>query len=414
VYFIGGADFENAVRRTGADYVRNNWDFTRPELAEGQFSVPEGFERLIWHNKHFFLDCTPDAFYLMKDLLRDVRKKHPKSPVVILHETMFGGILPFYYGAPLPEGYDQLPKVINFHTSVNIMTSRDVFPVGSGTPPPSNEEQRAELKALLDARGSYHKVLNDYADRVFKPLGATKGMTGWYWDTLLEAHDITLLPYSPSLDYPRSDLSPKIQFIGGLPLKPVDPDFKVPPWWDDIQANAALSFPEKKKLVFVTQGTTNIDYNDLLIPSIEALASRSDIIAIATLGSRGASLPRNVGVPPNTRVVDYFPYDALLPLVDVFVSNAGLGGLMHGIMNGVPMVVAGVEADKAEVSARAEWSGMAVNLRSGRPSVSALAEGINKVLRDAAYKKRAVELKRENEAMNALGTVEKLILSYSQ
>lgn len=414
VYFIGGSNFEDVIKHSGAEYIKNDWNFATPELIEGQFSVPGGVERIIWHIKHFFLDSTPGVFDLTKKCLETVRKKYPGRQVIILHETLFGGVLPFYYGVPLPNGYAELPKVVNFHTSVNIMTSVDAPPVGPGIPPPANDEDRAKIKAMIDARIPYHKVLNDYANKIYKSLGATKQMTGWFWDTVMSIHDTTLLPYSHSLDYPRSDLSPKIKFIGGLPLKPINPNFAHPTWWLKIQSNAEIpgTSPDRKKVVFITQGTAMLNYTELLIPSIKALASRSDLIVIATLGSRGASLPEDVEIPANTQVVDYFPYDIMLPYTDVFVTNAGLGIFMHGIMNGVPMVLAGVEADKAEVSMRAEWCGVGVNLRSGKPSREALAEGIEKVLSIPAYKKRALELKAENKSMDAMATVEKTIWEF--
>ena len=414
VYFIAGSDFENVIKNAGCEYIKNHWDCTTPKLIEGQFSAPEGVGRIVWHLKHFFLDSTPQAFNLTKKCLERVHELYPERKVVLLHESHFGGLLPFYYGAPLPLGYDKLPKVINFQTTVNIMTSVDVPPMGSGLPPPLNDGDRTNIKALNNALIPYQKDINNYANECYKRLGATKDMTGWFWNTLMDIHDITLLPYSPSLDYPRSDLSPKIKFIGGLPLRSVNTRFTPLQLWDQIQSNASLpaTSAEKKRVIFVTQGTMDLNYTDLLIPTIQTLASRSDIIVIATLGSRGASLPKDVEIPTNTEVIDYFPYDVILPYTDVFVSNAGFGGLMCGIMNGVPMVLAGVEADKADICMRAEWCGLAVNLKSGKPSAQALAEGIEKVLSTSAYKKRALELKDENESLDSLGTIEKLIWSY--
>ncbi|KAH8807231.1 glycosyltransferase family 1 protein [Xylogone sp. PMI_703] len=416
VYFIGGSDFEDAIKRSGIEYIKNDWNHLTPELVQGQFSAPDGVGRIVWHLKHFFLDSTPKVYDLTRKCLETIREQYPGRQVILLHESHFGGVLPYYYGTPLPKGYDKLPRVINFQTTVNIMTSVDVPPMGSGLPPPTSDEDRAKIKELIDAIVPYHKDLNDHANKIYKPLGATKDMTGWFWDTLMDMFDITLLPYSQGLDYPRSDLSPKIKFLGGLPLKPINPNFAHPPWWAEILSNAELpaTSPNKKKVIFITQGTTDVIYTELLIPTIKSLSSRSDLIIVATLGSRGASLPKDIEVPANTKVIDYFPYDVILPYTDVFVTNAGFGGFMHGIMNGVPMVLAGAEADKAEVSMRAEWSGVGVNLRSRNPSVEAIGKSVEKVLNNPAYKKRALELKRENEALDALGTVERIIYDYTE
>jgi UDP:flavonoid glycosyltransferase YjiC (YdhE family) len=108
-------------------------------------------------------------------------------------------------------------------------------------------------------------------------------------------------------------------------------------------------------------------------------------------------------------VVDYLPYDALLPLADVFVSNAGYGGFMQSVMNGVPMVLAGTAADKAEVCARAEWAGVAVNLRAQTPGEDAIRAAVETVLGDGRYKKKALEVKEENERLDALARFESII-----
>ena len=79
----------------------------------------------------------------------------------------------------------------------------------------------------------------------------------------------------------------------------------------------------------------------------------------------------------------------------------------------MPMIMAGVEADKGEVSARAEYIGMAVNLRVQRPTEEVLREALDKVLGDGGYKRKAMELKEENEGMDALGEVERVIEEFS-
>jgi UDP:flavonoid glycosyltransferase YjiC (YdhE family) len=70
------------------------------------------------------------------------------------------------------------------------------------------------------------------------------------------------------------------------------------------------------------------------------LADREDIIVIGVLGVKGARLD-GVKVPPNTRVVDYLMYEAVLAYADVFITNGGYNGFMTGVMHGVPMVLAG-------------------------------------------------------------------------
>ncbi|KAI8634987.1 glycosyltransferase family 1 protein [Xylariaceae sp. FL1651] len=415
VYFVGGSDFERPIKESGAEYIENNFNFVTPEWSEG-VSALNGIDSFLFALKEVFAKSTLTGFPLLRATLERVRDENPGRQIIIFHEAMANSLLPFYYGAPLPKGYDQLPKIINFHTTFNFEQSRDVFPVGSALPPASSDKERAMVKEAWDSFISKSTTLNDYASNIYRTLGATMDVTDFYLDRMMNIGEVTLLPFSSSLEFPRSDLNPKIKFIGTLPVKPISPDLVYPPWWAEIEANAELpvSSPDRKKVVFVTQGTVTVDYTELLIPTLKALASRSDLIVIATLGSRGQTLPDDVEIGANVRILDYFPYDAVLQKADVFVSNAGFGSYLHGVTHGVPMVLAGTKLDKGDVCARAEYCGIAIDLKTQNPTQEALAEAVDKVLREPKYKMRSIEIKKENEALDALGTIEKIILSYAE
>lgn len=416
VYFIGGTDFHDAIQHAGAQHIEIDRETTE------QRDVPPppapGMGRIAWGVKYIFLDAASNNHRAARKCLEDVREKHPGNQVILLQDSLFCGLLPFFLGAPLPAGYEKFPRVISFHTTFNFMISEDLPPFYAGETPESSPDQvyKERVKALNDGLLVEAEHVNQHADSLFKPLGATRSLTGWLPSELMELCDVTLLPYSPSMDYPRSDLSPKLKFIGGMPLKPISTTFAYPAFWSEIQANAALApeSPERKKVVFTTQGTVSSDIVKLVKPCIEALSSRDDLIVVAVLGKRGATVPEGFSIPANTHIVDYLPYDAMLPYTDVFVFNAGFGGFMHSVMNGVPMVVAGTAADKIEVSARAEWCGVAVNLKTDAPSVEAIHKAVDKVLGDPAYKKRAMQLRDENLRSNPLEAIENIIWEYAE
>jgi UDP:flavonoid glycosyltransferase YjiC (YdhE family) len=159
---------------------------------------------------------------------------------------------------------------------------------------------------------------------------------GQLMDYLASRADVFLQPCSPSLEYPRSDLPKNIRFIGAHLRKEIEPEMALPEWWGELLA----AKEEGRKVVFATQGTFQLDYDMLLKPTIQALAGRDDVFVIGVLGQRGATL-EGVVLPENARLVDFLLYDAVLPYVDVFVSNAGYGGFLHGVMHGVPMVLGG-------------------------------------------------------------------------
>ena len=407
IYFITGPSFKDSIEKMGAEFVENPWVW-EPVLAHAPPVHDDP-----WLFKHIFGDSTPDAHRVLKATLERVRREHPDREVVILHESISGGLGPFAYGAPLPEGYSSLPKSINFHTSVYVTKNDNFPPFGPGLPYDPTPENLAIWRSLYDIMEPPLSSIVEYYNTVYKPLGATRPITAGFFDFLLNLGDITVLATTQSLDYPIPNKTSRLRLIGGLPLQPINPDFAFPAWWSTITTNAALpsSSPDKKKVVFVTQGTVHRDYTELIIPTLQALANQPNLIVIATLGARGAKLDSStVAIPDNTVVIDYFPYNALLAYTDVFVSNAGYGGFMQGVMNGVPMVLAGVVADKAEVCARAEYAGVAVNLRAQKPGEEAIALAVGGGLREGSgYKKRAVELREENEGMDALRGIEGVI-----
>ena len=105
--------------------------------------------------------------------------------------------------------------------------------------------------------------------------------------------------------------------------------------------------------------------------------------------------------------------DAALAHADVFVTNGGYGGVTHSVINGVPMVAGGITEDKIEVTARVEYVGLGVNLKTQSPTSEAVAAAVDKVLRDPSYKKVAVRLKAENEDLDSLSILEKEIWKYA-
>ena len=155
----------------------------------------------------------------------------------------------------------------------------------------------------------------------------------------------------------------------------------LPSWWPDLAAARAV--------VHVTQGTLDVDPADLIRPTLAGLADR-DLLVVCTTG--GAD-PATLGpLPANARAAAFFPHDLLLPATDVMVTNGGWGGVLAAVQAGVPLVVAGASLDKPEVARRVAWSGVGVDLRTGRPDPAAVARAVDRVLAEPAFRTRAGEL----------------------
>jgi UDP:flavonoid glycosyltransferase YjiC (YdhE family) len=206
---------------------------------------------------------------------------------------------------------------------------------------------------------------------------------------------------TPSAEYPRSDAPSTIRFAGGLPKGKRDA-VEPPSWWSDI-ANSG------KKIVAVSQGSICQNHSELSIPTMEAFKDREDILLVVALGKKGASLPEGTPVPSNARVADFIPFDDLLPPCSAFISNGGYGAFQHSIANGTPIVVGGATEDKPEVAARAEWTGMGLNLKTGTPTPEAIRKAVDEILENPKYKKRALELEAEMAAFDPMSVVAKNI-----
>jgi UDP:flavonoid glycosyltransferase YjiC (YdhE family) len=351
--------------------------------------------------KKFFLNPVPAQHFDIQQVLKSFQDKDPERPVIIFTEPGFLGVLPMFAGAP-----GLRAPVINMGVVPLSLTGIDSVSFGGqGEIPDFTPESRKRIKAsntfirdvfLKEPIALYHNIM--------KEMGANKKEPTFFFDDAYFMSDRVLQMCSPSAEYPRTDMPPHVSFVGSLPPGYRDAWVNPPAWWPEIRANK-----EKKRIVFVCQGTAFIDYTQLLIPTIEAFKDSSNTIVIAALGVKGTTLPADVEIPANCYVEDYVPYDEILPVADVFIMNSGYGGYQHGLQHGIPLVMAGEGADKPEVGARGEWAGVAVNLKKQSPTAEEIREAAEKALTDPKYKKRALELQAEARSYNPIELIVKVI-----
>ncbi|PHH90566.1 hypothetical protein CDD83_3292 [Cordyceps sp. RAO-2017] len=412
VAFLGSRGYQDRIRDAGAEFFDMKWDMAlaQAESMTAVVGLPPGPERLAVQLVHVFYKDLHKRVQALSDTLAHLRAREPKRQIICVEDVVNMGTMPFRYGRPLPAGFDERPRSIGISPTPLMAQSRDTAPFMLGLPPDSTESGRRRNEALnrLAIEGSL-KPMTEAWTEALRACGCSAEPSGNPFDAWYTVNDACFLLCSPSLEYHRSDLSASVQFAGCLPRKDTGASFEYPPWWPEVVGSGRGTGGEARKVVFVSQGTVNNDWRQLLLPTLAALADRSDVIVVAALGYRGARLDEGVSVPSNARVSDYVPYDAILPHADVFVSNAGYGAFCHAVMNGVPSVFAGQTEDKLEVSMRAEWAGFAHNLRTQTPTADELRDGVAKVLADARYKRRALELQRENEAMDCLSRIERQI-----
>ena len=211
------------------------------------------------------------------------------------------------------------------------------------------------------------------------------------------------LQLSPEeFEYPRRDFSRNLRFVGTV-LPPAPVSRSLPEWWPDLDSG--------RPVVHVSQGTVdNHDFTRLVRPTLDALADREMLVVAATGGRPIDELGE---LPANARAAEFLPYDALLPKTDVFVTNAGFGGVQYALSHGVPMVAAGDIADKPEVAMRIEWSGVGVNLRTGGPTPEAIGTAVDRILGDPSFTQRAAVIAEHIAEYRTLDAIEEELLAAS-
>lgn len=411
VTLLAGAQYEPLVTRASARFsLLKHYGHPRPPQEYfgeifGYLSSLKGTERTVAAMRHLFVEPMPGRSEELSDALAVVKAESPDAEVIVLTETLFAGHLPLYYGGRLPAGFTRRPRILNISAVTYSAASRDTPPFGPAVVPVDSDEARAEYAAMYEAEinGVFRETIARQHELIIKEGG--KNVPNVHpIDVMILGADKVLQMCPPSLEFKRSDLPAHVQFAGATPAPGgPKPGFEAPAFWDEVTRG-------DKKVVVVTQGTVAMNYSQLLIPTIKCLADRPDVLVVAILGVKGVSLPEDVEVPANARVIDYLSYDAVLPYASVFINNAGYGGFIHGIVNGVPMVLAGDSEDKPEVAVRGEYSGVGINLRTATPTEEKLRAAIYELLDNDKYTKRVKEVQRENAEMKAFDTIERSIL----
>jgi hypothetical protein len=366
----------------------------------------------IIDSRHQTINVVPAAWESFKLALAQVQSKNLGRRITVVSEAFFYGILPMFYGASLPDGVER-PRTICISITAPAIRSVDLPPFGFPfpfDPSPSGRERNA---ALWDKWEERAKPVTELLDRKLIESGASSGAKQVFMaGANYIGHDAILQIGLPGFEYPRSDFPESFKLVGIIP--PIIPMGKQQfPWWDDLIANRNLEQLDimKKKIVVVAQGTVETNPYDLIVPTLRVLARHADIISIAILGARGATLPAEFQIPENARIADYLNYDAALEFADIWIHNGGYGATTHGIAHGVPMIIAGEGQDKPESGRRVAWSGIGLDLQCARPTTDMLSNAVDQILTNNSFATSAAEMKQLAESMDCFGLIESEICS---
>ncbi len=310
----------------------------------------------------------------------------------ILADIGFTGVLPLLLGTV------SRPPVLVCNMTPLMLSSAGTAPFGMARPPGAAQTDYRAMNWVVQ-----HLLFGGTqarANRVLGKLGS--GPVPVFLPDWPRLADRMLQLSVPALEYPRPDLPGSVIFTGPVLPAPL-PAVTLPGWWPDLAA--------ARRVVHVTQGTwDNADLDRLIGPAIRGLAHDDVLVVVSTGGRPASAVPGPV--PVNVRIAEFLPYDLLLPSVDVMVTNGGYSGIQHALSFGVPLIVAGDTADKAEVAARVAYNRCGIDLRSGTPGAGAVAAAVRDVLADSEYRRQAGRLRRDIAATNPLDTIADAVTAF--
>ena len=374
VWWYTGGYFKEIVESTGAKFVPiRSWiDYSYPDNVPkevtAQRNALRGPAQLKFDLKNFFIDVAVGQVKDTAQILGTFR-----ADVVVTDSFFLGGAWISEQGGP---------PWAEFGISTFGFSSGDTPPFGLGLQPSVSLMGRLRNRFL---NGLFEQVLfrdlTAHMDKIRTELELPPAHKTFF-DTI--SPFLYLAGTVPSFEYPRRDLPPQVHFVGPL-LSSLFIEFIPPRWWSDLQGG--------NRVVLVTQGTIATELEDLVLPTLQALAQEDVLVVATTGGVKPEDL--QVPIPSNARVEQYVSFADLLPHIDVMVSNGGFNGVQMALANGIPLVVAGKTEDKPEICARVEWSGVGINLKTKSPSPEQIKTAVRKLLTDSSYKSRAKQFEAE-------------------
>ncbi|SMG25985.1 nucleotide disphospho-sugar-binding domain-containing protein [Agreia pratensis] len=384
VIMITGTRFAEQIKRAGMEFVafEGRADFDDRDVPS---YLPfreryRGIARLQYDVQNIFIKTIPAQFRTARNVLQRERID------AVLVDGAFGGM------SPVLSSSAPRPPVLAVGVISLVQFSCDTAPAGLAMAPSSSGLGRARNRILNAlARHVFFRDTQRAAQQAMAEIGAVR-LPHFAMD-ISSAFDRFLQLGPATLEYPRSDLSPNVRFIGALPTEDAA---ALPEWWNELDGSRAV--------VYVSQGVIdNQNFDRLIRPTIAALA-KDDVLVVVSTGGRAAE--RLGAVASNVRVAETLPYDRLLNLVDVVVTNGEYGEVQAVLAAGVPLVVAGGTEDKPESAARVSWSGAGIDLRTGTPTAAAVGSAVRAVLADERYRARARRFAAELAELDTLRIIE--------
>jgi MGT family glycosyltransferase len=368
---ITGRKFKDRVEKTGAAFhpLPMQWDFSIKEIYElfPQLAKLKGVSSIKYYLKHVMYDPVPGILEMLKQLL----EKFP-ADVIISDTFMLAGVWITELDGPPSVRISVLPLTL---------PGKDIAPTGLGLLPGKTFFTKLRNNIL---NGLFEHLLfidvQQYGNNTRKKVGLPTYDKSFFYKAY-ELATLNLHTSTPAFEYFRERFPTNFRFIGPVLLSP-DSQYIKPEWWHELEKDIPV--------VLINQGTIAKNYEDLILPSIEALKD-GKMVVLAVPVKKGDIH----GLPENVHAEQFIPFGNLLPHVDLMITNGGFGSTQNALAHGIPVIVAGATEDKMEVAARVENSGAGINLRKQNPTSKDIKNAVKKIFSDPSYKKNAEKIQAD-------------------
>lgn len=397
VRFLTGARYRDAVEAAGAAFVplpaEADYDDRDMDAAfPGRVGL-KGPAGIRYDLGTIFLAPAAAQLGAVDGVLAEAAAAGDPVDAVLVESMFFGAVL--LLSRPAAER----PPVVNLGIVPLSIDSVDTAPFGLGIPPKPGAlgRLRNRLLRFVAQRIIFRPLQTQAAAIVRASTGAE--LDRFFMSTPAMADAVAQFTVA-GFEYPRPELPESVHFLGPV-ARTAPSDTPLPDWWGELDGS--------RPVVHVTQGTVaNRDWGTLVAPTLEGLAGEDVLMVVSTGGRPVETLPP---LPANARAASYLPYDRLLPLTAVMVTNGGYGGVHYALEHGVPLVVAGQTEEKVEVTARVAWSSTGVNLRSNAPTAMAVRAGVRRVLADPSFRAASARLGAEITASPGVAGLDAILAS---
>jgi hypothetical protein len=289
------------------------------KLTEEQYAAlasmpPEEAE--LFMSKMVLVEGMPTTHETLQQVFSKFRAQHGNDkPLLSFYDLPVTGHLPILLGAP------GIRPDATFAIACHPISldSNDTYPMRVDKVPDTGPDARAiHCKAHQDRHNDRHtRELDLTWWAKLRDMGAAQDAYPSILHAMASLPDHLMTMGVPEFEWPRTDLRSNIHYFGALKQTRHDDDtlkdVKFPSWWDDVYEAKT----DGKRIVVVSQGTIETNLNDLLLPTLEALKDREDVLVIAsTVIVQPEEVP-GWTVRGNARATRFVPYESLLPIVCV-------------------------------------------------------------------------------------------------